>query len=75
MEQTGSFDSGALPSLPSDTDGKLRDQGDSLQLAHVKRVSPATSEGHEAFIAASASITSSHSYEANGKHYRVVPSP
>src|SRR5580704_16742258 len=52
LEETGSFDSGALPSTPSDTDSKLGVQGDSLQLARVKRVSPATSENYEAFPAA-----------------------
>jgi hypothetical protein len=37
MEGTGSFDSGAHPSPPADTDTKLEDQGDSSQLASVKK--------------------------------------
>jgi len=73
--ETGSFDSGALPSPPSDTDTKLGVQGDSSELARVNRVSPATSEDYEGFRAASASTTHSPSHEANGMHYRVVPYP
>jgi len=73
MEVTGSFDSGALPSHPSDTDSKLGVQGDSSQLASVKKGLASQERKPEALTPVAASITYSTPYEANGRHRAWCP--